>query len=99
VTVPAAGAETAVPVLAPTSIPRCWPPAYGWEWSKANPFTTSPTTGQVHAWAADAVMSIPSTAASTILRISISLLSDMKTWTPRIKTPPDVVKSAYRERR
>src|SRR5581483_1197533 len=42
VTVPADGARTAVPGDAPMSMPRCWPPAYGWLESKTNPSRTGP---------------------------------------------------------
>ena len=41
-TVPAAGASTAVPVSEPMSMPRCCPAAYGCAGSNANPSRTGP---------------------------------------------------------
>ena len=48
-TMPAAGASTGVPGSPPMSIPRCAPPAYGCAGSNANPCSTGPLTGHVHA--------------------------------------------------
>src|SRR5216683_30006 len=69
VTVPAAGATTTTPAAAPTSMPRCWPGAYGCAGSRTNGWTTGPLTGQVQAPAAGARTSAPATAASRARRI------------------------------
>src|SRR5579872_5555300 len=50
-TTPEAGASTGTPVAAPTSMPRCWPAAYGCARSKEKPCRTGPFTGQVQAHA------------------------------------------------
>src|SRR5258707_15741363 len=47
-TTPAAGATTVAPGGEPTSMPRCWAPAYGCARSKENPCSTGPWTGHVH---------------------------------------------------
>jgi hypothetical protein len=39
-TTPSAGASTDAPIAAEMSMPRCWPPAYGWARSKLKPRTT-----------------------------------------------------------
>jgi hypothetical protein len=49
VTIPAAGARTVSPAPPPTSMPRCWPPAYGWVESKENRCWTGPSAGQLQA--------------------------------------------------
>jgi hypothetical protein len=39
-TTPSAGASTDAPTSADMSMPRCWPAAYGWSWSKLKPRST-----------------------------------------------------------
>ena len=51
-TVPLSGATTGSPVaVAPMSMPRCWPAAYGCVSSYENGWSTGPCTGQLHALA------------------------------------------------
>lgn len=53
-TLPDAGAATGSPSAPETSMPRCWPAAYGWAWSNENGWTTAPPVGQVQAAAVSA---------------------------------------------
>ncbi len=57
VTSPAAGARTDAPASAPTSMPRCWPAAYGWLGSNENGWSTGPDAGHVQALPAGATSS------------------------------------------
>jgi hypothetical protein len=49
VTIPPAGAGIVSPAEPATSMPRCWPSAYGCVGSKANASRTGPLAGHVHA--------------------------------------------------
>src|SRR5918994_4712690 len=62
VTVPDAGAPTRAPALQPTSIPRCWPAAYGSSTSE-NGRRTEPSHGHDHALA-DGTSTSATTATS-----------------------------------
>src|SRR5205807_7715710 len=54
-TVPLSGATTESPdAVAPMSIPRCCPAAYGCASSYENGWSTGPCTGQLHAFATGA---------------------------------------------
>lgn len=62
-TVPRTGARTLVLSAAPTSMPRCWPAAYGSAESE-NGRSTGPSTGQVQACAAGATTSVVKATAA-----------------------------------
>ncbi len=98
VTTPPAGATTAVPVPAPMSIPRCWPPAYGCAESNVNPSRTGPWTGHVHALAAGA-HSTSSRTTRTNRRMAVTSVVSFENEAATLATRPDVVKAAYREPR
>jgi hypothetical protein len=70
VTVPDAGARTVSPAEPPTSMPRCWPPSYGWSGSNEKPWSTSPSVGQVQAPATGTSTRAARSAASRRRRTS-----------------------------
>jgi hypothetical protein len=71
VTLPPAAAWTVAPRSPPMSIPRCWPPAYGFEpMLKAR--STAPSVGQVHASATPGTASA-STNTNTLTSHRIEL--------------------------
>ena len=78
-TLPAAGASTGSPGAAAMSIPRCWPPAYGWAESNTNGRSTSPPEGHVHARAPGTAMSRNDAASRAMRRTVVSLLSVLET--------------------
>jgi hypothetical protein len=65
VMVPVAGASTVAPGSPPTSIPRCWPAAYGCAGSKRKGCRTAPVAGHVQAWPTGTNTSAARTAASS----------------------------------
>jgi hypothetical protein len=78
-TAPPAAARTSEPAGPATSMPRCWPPAYGWFLSNENGRSTAPFVGQVHALATPGKSAALTRATRSIRRIAPSLLSDKKT--------------------
>jgi hypothetical protein len=70
VTSPAAGARTSAPGAPPTSIPRCWPAAYG-SLVVEKGRTTAPSLGQDQALAAGASSSAARIAAGSSRRIGL----------------------------
>jgi hypothetical protein len=79
VTVPAAGDRIASAASAPTSMPRCWPAAYGSE-PKTNGRSSGPSAGQVHASAtAGATSARADAAAAATTFLGVVHIDNMKT--------------------
>src|SRR5579884_3199622 len=94
VTSPAAGATTAVPAGAPTSTPRCCPPAYGCAGSNENGASTGPSTGHVHAAATGAHNNARITTAIARTTTPFCCQDGKQEWR-RLATASAVVNSAY----
>src|SRR3954452_1963211 len=76
-TTPAAGARTVSPARPPTSIPRCWPPAYGSS-PKTNGRSTGPPTGQDQARAAGAPQRAATRHTTSKRRIGLLLVVEIE---------------------
>src|SRR4051794_26943953 len=76
-TTPAAGARTVSPAAPPTSIPRCWPPAYGSS-PKTNGRSTGPPTGQDQARAAGAPQRAATRQTTSKRRIGLLLVVEIE---------------------
>jgi hypothetical protein len=77
VTSPDVGARTTVDAPAATSRPRCWPAAYSSSPS-ANPRSTGPSTGQVHARAPGASASTRSMSSTVPMRSLVARRANME---------------------
>jgi hypothetical protein len=74
VTVPVTGARIGAPAAPEMSMPRCWPPAYGWAGSKSKAWRTDPDAGHVQAPALGTTTSTENTARSRRRRIGTTLV-------------------------
>jgi hypothetical protein len=80
VTLPEAGASTALPVAAATSMPRCCPGPYGCAGSKTKCWSTGPLAGHVQAPATGTQTSAATIAPRRTRRIGTTLLSVWRTF-------------------
>jgi hypothetical protein len=71
-TTPVAGARTTAPGVPATSIPRCWSAAFGNIRSNENAWSTTPSTGHVHALA-DGMTASAAMRTNRIRRMSLHL--------------------------